>query len=420
MQLGKLAPIALVLLSFTAISVGKVGKALLTPYHLMLMLLVGYVIVIDAKSRWYSFFSLNLLLVYLIFNNAVNYPNIRITSLIYSVAFILELMVLYNLVRRCPMHILRDTFKWINYFYVGNILIAFVLILGHIQIPAIEMLIGIVRTNAGTRPSGFSSEPSYASFVLAVSLMCFNVVNQYRMDKEAIKLITATTFGIILLSSAYGMILLVLAFVDIVRYYYASFGKDLKIIMVGSLIAVGIGGFIFVQTSSNEAITRLVEMVEVFNDPRDDMEKKMLKLKERDPSAFARVGTTYLLFGDETIDKKKYIIGFGAGAAGVAVPELMAGFLIDEGDDEFDTGIIPAFIYDYGIIGFIIMIFFWITSFKKLSIIFWLTFISLLPNANINTQLFWFVIAAYMIASMAIQQQNEIKNNPKQLELTNV
>ena len=79
----------------------------------------------------------------------------------------------------------------------------------------------------------------------------------------------------------------------------------------------------------------------------------MMKLQKTDPSAFARIGVPYYLFKGKNL--RKLMLGKGAGAAGVDIPKAMAGFVIDEDDDEFVTGIIPACIYDYGVSGFVLL-----------------------------------------------------------------
>jgi hypothetical protein len=126
----------------------------------------------------------------------------------------------------------------------------------------------------------------------------------------------------------------------------------------------------------------------------------MVKLQEVDGSAFARIGPTYLLLTAGEDSNINYWTGQGAGAAGVFLAGFMAGIIVDDDTENIDTGIIPAFFFDYGIIGFILLLIFLKICFLKLGFPFWLMFFLVLPNANINTQLLWFAILSYTFVSV--------------------
>jgi len=396
----KLAIFILVLFSFTGMSVGSLGKAIITPFHLLMGLLIGYGVFFGRKSNFYTFMSLNVLAIWLLFVNAQYFPNIRYTSILYSIIFVVELTVFYNLIRSCRPGTLAEGFKMILYLYFFNLCVGFFIVTLGLNIPAIEWIIGVARTNAGNRPMGFSSEPSYASFIISVAFLCYNHLDGHKQSKSTVKLWGVYVLSIILMLSAYGFIFLFINILDWLRHYYQMLNSNLKLAFV--IICV-LMGFMLIKGSSNsqnEALERIERLSSTLSDPNKTTEKKLAKLKEEDPSAFARIGPSYILFWGDQADQHNFYLGAGAGAAGEFIPQLMAGVLIDDDDDELDTGIIPAFIFDYGWIGFALLVLFLINSFYNLPFPFWLSFLMILPNANINTQLFWFAIASYLVVSM--------------------
>ena len=247
---------------------------------------------------------------------------------------------------------------------------------------------------------GFSSEPSYASFIISVAFLCYNHLEGHKLSKSTVKLWGIYVISIMLMLSAYGFLLLFINILDWLRHYYHLLNSNLKLAFV---VLCALMGSILIEGSSNsqnEAFERLERLSSTLSDPGKTTEKKLAKLREEDPSAFARIGPSYILFCGDQSEEHNFYLGAGAGAAGEFIPKLMAGVLIDEDDNELDTGIIPAFIFDYGWIGFAFLVLFLINSFYNLPFPFWLSFLIILPNANINTQLFWFAIAAYLGVSM--------------------
>jgi len=260
-------------------------------------------------------------------------------------------------------------------------------------------LIGITETVDGSRPCGFSSEPSYAAFIVSICFLCWNYLRNYGVDKAFYLMLIAYVFSVLLLGSAYGILLALIIILGWIWQYSKRMDWALKLVILVPFILFGRLAIDFVQYSDNESIVRLREVAEILQNDTYTTEKMMKKLQGTDPSAFARIGVPYYLFKDEK-ELGKLMLGKGAGAAGVDIPKAMAGFVIDEDDDEFDTGIVPAFIYDYGFIGFGLLLIFVVTFLRNLPFTFWVFFVMLLPNANINTQLFWFLVAAFLGTSI--------------------
>ena len=400
--------ILFIALSMTDISVATVGKAPLTPFHLLMALYIGYVTLFSKKSDLGLPIILVLLGGFFLVNNAMNYPAIRLTSLIYSLAFVVEMILLYNLLKQSDKGQLEWIFMVILGMFFANILLATLAMqVGHTRSLA-GGLIGITETSDGSRPCGFSSEPSYAAFIVSICFLCWNYLRNHEVDKSFYLMLIGYVISILLLGSAYGILLALIIALGWVWHYSKRMDWALKFVVLLPFILIGRQVVDFVQYSENESIVRLREVGEILQDDTYTTEKMMRKLQKTDPSAFARIGVPYYLFKDEK-DLGKLMLGKGAGAAGVDIPKAMAGFVIDEDDDEFDTGIVPAFIYDYGFIGFGLLLIFVVTFLWKLPFTFWLFFVMLLPNANINTQLFWFLIAAFLGTSLFALRAGAVK-----------
>jgi hypothetical protein len=92
--------------------------------------------------------------------------------------------------------------------------------------------------------------------------------------------------------------------------------------------------------------------------------------------------------------------GAGAGAAGSFFAEFLSGILVDDAE-KLDMGFIPAFVFDYGIIGTILLVFFFVSTAYNLPLPFWVCIFLILPNCNINTQIFWFTLTIYGYVSIS-------------------
>ncbi|MBX2875005.1 MAG: hypothetical protein KTR30_22970 [Saprospiraceae bacterium] len=398
----KLAIALLVVMTYTGISFANIGKAMLTPFHLIMGFCIGYGLILSRKNSTYTWFTLVVFLIYVVIVNIIQYPNIRYTSVVYTLVYGLETTILYNMIRRCPAGDIVFAFKLIIYSYAVNLFFGFAFdtigfrnafVLKYIKVYYHE-------GGGGGRPMGFSSEPSYAAFMLSVAFLCYAHMRDHARDKPMFKVALAYMMCILLSKSAYGFIFVAVNLMDWAIIFYKKGDAILrKLFPYLGLVAVG-GLVLFIQNSSNEVASRLSNVSEVLFDPSLDKKKRMVKLQEVDGSAFARIGPTYLLLTAGEDSNINYWTGQGAGAAGVFLADFMAGIIVDDDTEKIDTGIIPAFFFDYGIIGFILLLIFLINCFWHLGLPYWLMFFLVLPNANINTQLLWFAILSYTFVSV--------------------
>ena len=113
--------ILLLLMTFTGVSVGQLGKALLTPFHLLMGVFIGFIILFIRKGHFNLQTSLLLLIGYIVLSNTIIHPGSRITSVIYSVALSFEYVIMYQLLVRVMKDIDLKAFTIIMFDYLINI-----------------------------------------------------------------------------------------------------------------------------------------------------------------------------------------------------------------------------------------------------------------------------------------------------------
>ncbi|RMG77937.1 MAG: hypothetical protein D6714_19000 [Bacteroidetes bacterium] len=390
----------LALMTYTGVSVGTIGKALLTPLHLVMGILMGYIIAFAPKARYHLPMTLLMLVGYIVFTNLFIYPEARITSVIYTFLFSFEYIIMYHLMMSVKQETIIKALQFIIYSYMVNILLGFAFSLVH-QNP----LDGIVNISysangEGARPNGFSTEPSYAAFIVSISYMGYNHLRGHRVDRPFWQLTAAYLVCILFMKSAYGFIFVAVNGMDWFFIIFKKLRFNIKIIFL--VFGIGMAAVIpmALQDSEQEAIVRLRNVATVMNDNSVDIKKKLSKLQEVDGSAYARIGPTYLLFNARDEIQIDMTLGAGAGAAGNFFKKFMAGVMVDDDADKLDMGIVPAFVFDYGYVGTVLLILFVLASAYNLPLPFWACFFLVLPNCNINTQLFWYGLVLYSYISV--------------------
>ncbi len=406
--------ILLLLMTFTGVSVGQLGKAMLTPFHLIMGIFMGFIIFFIRKGHFNLQISLLLLIGYIVLANTIIHPGSRITSVIYSVVLSFEYVIMYQLLLRVKKEIVLKAFTIIMFAYLINIFLGFVISSAHLNIGQGIINVFYSEGDGSARPMGFSSEPSYAAFILSITFLAFNHLRGHKVDKIMWQMLIAYLLSTLLMKSAYGFIFVAVNMLDWFLFYFKRMSFNLRIVFLMAGIT-----FLFLmpfalQNSKSESILRLQNVSSIMNDSSLEPKKKLAKLQEEDGSAYARIGPTWLLIeagGDIEID---WILGAGAGEAGLFFKEFMAGVLVD-GDEveKLDMGLIPAFVFDYGFVGTALLILFFISCTYNLSLPYWICLFLILPNCNINTQLFWYGMLVFAYISAYKQMKLAISLPPK-------
>lgn len=394
-------------MSYTGISLATIGKAMLTPFHAFMGLVMGYIFLFGKKGKYNLQVSLLALIGYIVFINVINYPNTRITSVIYTITFGVEYLILSQLLLMVDRKTVINALSIILFSYAANVMLGFFLSSMHLDFG--QGIINVHYGGAGEspRPMGFSTEPSYAAFILSVAFLAFNHLRRHKMDKLTLKIVIVYLATIIFMKSAYGFIFVAINVLDWFLIIFKTLRFNTKIIFLVSSFGVLLLMPFLLQNSSQETVVRLQTVSDVLSDPSLETKDRMKKLQAADGSAYARIGPTYLLFNAKDEIDINLWFGAGAGAAGDFFAKFLSGVLVDDAE-KLDTGIIPAFVFDYGIIGTLLLIFFFISCAYNLPIPFWVCIFLILPNCNINTQIFWFALTIYSYVSMTKMEQGNV------------
>ncbi|GAA4941866.1 hypothetical protein GCM10023314_13610 [Algibacter agarivorans] len=236
------------------------------------------------------------------------------------------------------------------------------------------------------RYHSLSSEPSYAAIIVFV---CFAVLNDLVKIKKSL-----IWYGIIVLymllsfKSSMGFLILGVWFISQITFSKKYF------IILGVIIFTGILLFFFTSIGG-KSIDRLREIVFLLFSFKGSF---MENLNLIDSSAHARIGP--MIYYLQNMDFLYYKTYFGYGA-GMSTPYFST-YIYPEAwntDMIINTGFIPAFLYDFGIIGVsLVFRFIWLLV-KFRNAFFKIIFIIILLNSNFNTQLFWFTITIIALSS---------------------
>lgn len=382
----------LVLFSFTEISVMQLGKALVTPFHIV-MLAFAVPVLITAPASLRAGKILLLLLGYIVAVNAIHFSQIRITSFVYTLVYIAEFILVVSLGRTVSTAYLRRIFQLIIILYLVNLGITQLLITTGFYNDILGM---VLRSYNNTRPMGFSSEPSYAAFIVTVAYICYNEIKYAQERRNSWNYYFLFLLCIILTTSAYGVIY-ALIYTSVLMWRMVSRVPFKIRFIVFSFLAVAVTvTLVYLSRSGEGPVNRTINVVSVAlsNAP---LSEKIETIGVEDVSAWTRFGPTWLLFQNSGLDWG-ILLGHGSGAASAFFQEQMVGIIISDDREFLDLGIIPAFMYDYGLIGLCLLITLVVLGVKK-NRLFILLMVLFFFNAGINTQIFWYALTVMIITA---------------------
>lgn len=248
-----------------------------------------------------------------------------------------------------------------------------------------------VWTNINTgeaRPLGFSSEPSYAAFIVVLAWMALVRLDHIRPGaRNGFALWTGLTLlSLQFLGSIYGYMLAVI--VALTSLYLLP--KRARRPWLAGGAAVGALATMYIGAGGDDVRSlRILQAVAT-----GDLETWLLE----DTSSFFRFGPlfTYLVganFGDLAT-----WLGHGATSSSYFFVELFR-IHIAADNDTVELGLLPAYIYDYGLItGALLLGFLYRTTQGPLRPAMVAIFTLLVFNANFSTQMMWFAVTCALIS----------------------
>lgn len=330
----------------------------------------------------------------------LNLHTTKLTSLIYSVVFLTAFLMIVNGMKHVSKERFGLVLKAILILYFVNIMLAHVFIVAGIS-PG--FLSGLFQRTLeyGTdlqRPYGFSSEPSYAAFIVTLSFYALYALGEVRGRGAMFFYGTLMLLSVIVIHSMYGYLL---ATAIVIAVATRELPKRSTAFLLVALLLVGAVTNLDTLFSSGDRFIRIVVGLlsgEIHS---------VLDLNEVDSSLFMRIAPFVEYVNGVHLTDIHTFIGHGAMAStGFATEAFYEHMHIDTDSDLLRLGFLPSFLYDFGLVGAAIVLT-WV--FKRiidndvpLASVF---FVSMLFNANFNTQLFWFVVIVLSMTKLYLSAE---------------
>ena len=329
-----------------------------------------------------------LILFYMVAVSLMNYSTIRWTSLVYSGFFVFTYVLYVPFIQKYfTRSKFRNLLKILFYMYFAGLIAGQLHIYFNVFSP-ISGIIGFMRGSFGTifekdglRYFSLSSEPSYAAFIVIVVFYVYLKLSPRKellRQGETLVMFVLLLYMIFMFKSAYGVLLVGLLILE-----FAGFSTTLVLMVIAVL---GASSLVVIYDYDIRAVNRVINIAQKL-----DL-TNLHSLFAIDFTAYYRVAP--VLHFVEIMDwaDLQFLLGHGAGASRYyVVPEIYGGYI----GGEFLGGFLPSFLYDYGVIGGSLVLFF---VFRRTSSLISFPAVALalmLLNANFNTQLFWFLILCF-------------------------
>lgn len=328
---------------------------------------------------------LYLILLYLIISASINHGWSQPLSLFYSVFFITGFLIYVSFMKQTlTVNDYRNLLKGVFFAYFIGLLIGQYFIYQNLFAPfpdqsgnLIHGLWGTLIESGSYRYYSLSSEPSYAAFVVIILYYSYIKLDTQKgslFKGENLYLFVILVYMILSFKSSYGIVLLALIVIG-----YFGLTKTSILIYVFSTCVVVIFFMIEIESGPVKRIVNIIQNIDLNN---------LHDLSQIDFSVYFRIAPLLHYIRISDLGDISLYIGHGAAASRkFVVPEI---YLAYEGD--YLGGFIPAFFYDYGIIGAGLVLVFVIKLLPGLFSIPTAIISLVLFNANINTQLFWLIL----------------------------
>lgn len=376
-MLSRITLFFLLSLTFTNLGLFQLGNAKFTVFHAVFILVfIRMLMMQEFKIRNIpkSFFLLILYgIAHFTFIQSEDW-----NSFVYFILTSLFIYVLFQIIHTLKHEQIERILKIIILLFFINTVIGFFLIqVDFLPVGFFKNIIGVYKDPGGEiRPHAFVDEPSYCAILLVFVLLVLFRLHNFSIIRENIKWYLMTIFSILLVQSSYGyLFFLVFTFLLFIRKFNPIF---LLFIVFSVIIAtLFIGEVVF----SFRGFERLKNLFTTFSQS-NGVVSFVDEMKYTDGSASMRIFPTLELINHyQNSSWSQILFGFGFGKSELFFSELIK-------LEKINLGLIPAFVYNMGLIGFSLVV---ITIYKFIST--WKVAISLLMilfllNADFNTQIF--------------------------------
>ncbi len=333
-----------------------------------------------------------LVFLYMSLSCLINIHQTEILSFLYSTFFILSFAFFYKSFKEnINLQYFKKILVFIFFIYLLTLFLGQLYVfLGYLpahndsEILNLHGSFGSLFTSDGFtyRYYSLSSEPSYASFIIISIMFCYFtfIPKEKVFSRKNLMLWLSTLYMIYFFKSGFGILLF-----GILLMKYLSL-KNIALLIVISALLTTIILSVDLELTSITRVSNVISRLSISN---------LSEIRNIDYSASFRIMPIIIYLKEFNLCSLHYYLGHGAGEASTFfVPFLFESSKVSE----FNGGFIPAFFYDYGLIGGLLTI----VIVKHLAIRTLFSFESvifalLLLNANFNTQLFWFLLFLFAL-----------------------
>ena len=397
-------------LALTNVSFFPIGFTKFTLFHAMAIIFLGYLTIRRFQGLAANIkisVTLFFLSFYIAISNLFFSSNFKVTSLIYSIIIIIELIILDNISRKLEVEDIKKIIKTVILLFFLSTFFSFLLIVLNITPTGVwSTIFQIYNDGKQIRPMGLSSEPSYAAIILVFSLYVLVRCDNFLFKAKEGPWYALSIITIFLSGSSYGYALLsifLIFFVIKSNLLSVIFKFLLKSRGIGNVVLAifALGLIVFLFNSESKPFQRLVNVFFILSETGLNITTGLFKIAYTDSSAGMRIVPTLQLIDHFAASDTVYVLfGMGAGQSAYFYSELWGQLTL--------VGFIPAFIYNYGIIGTLVSLFCLRFFFPKKGLLLTTMFFLFLFNADFNTQIFVYVLFTSMLA-----KQIEILNAPQ-------
>jgi hypothetical protein len=332
--------------------------------------------------------SMTMLLLYMTISYLLNFHDARLSSFLYSLFFIFTFLVFISFSIRFLNK--EDLIRIAKLLLIAYLLVT---IVGQIYV-ALGFFTQVlspddssVHGNFGTafsrssnsiRYYSLSTEPSYSA-IIVITLYYLYLELSLGLEgrRKRFWITIAVLYMILVFNSGYGFLLIGI-------FFWMQFLKQKP--------GLAVGGFLLLTLLLIVLFTAEVEVYSLARVKNILMNFKFndwTSLRAIDYSASFRILPFYYYLKTADLASPEFYLGYGAGSSDT----FLSTYLFPHSTDEvvFQGGFLPAFLIDYGILGFILFAAILIFEIRALRLFGLILIFFTLTNANFNTQLFWFV-----------------------------
>lgn len=334
-----------------------------------------------------------ILLIFFVFSNIINIAEARLSSLLYSLFFIAIFFTLKDKLQEIPYSYFVKISKIIIYTSLLGTMLAQLGSQTSDFLSVFSVFVSIDEKSGDYRYMGFTSEPSYAAFVVMTAYYIL-VLWQLKINRFYAMPAFAVAYQLFYFGSIYGYLLAAILVAWVITQLYKI--KRNRTTLLAILIPLVPIIFLMIGFYSGSRLISL--LTAIFS-----MQIDLATFNEIDSSAWMRIAPIFIYFEKLDISNIHTYIGFGTLSANKFFSLEFGEHIGDSvGTREgfIEAGFIPAFFYAYGLIGALLCYFYFFREiFKTLFFIELLFMLLMLMNANINTQLFFYVVIFMLVAS---------------------